>query len=123
MAEITDDAVWMPPDVAPLVGKEAVRSFYQGLFAQVELEGHLSPENQELHIFGDWAVFRGVVVGSVRPRGGGEPAVLSNKVVNVLRRDADGSWKHVWDIRRDADGSWKHVWDIWNSMPPPETTP
>jgi ketosteroid isomerase-like protein len=109
MAEITDDAVWMPPDVAPLVGKEAVRSFYQGLFAQVELEGHLSPENQELHIFGDWAVFRGVVVGSVRPRGGGEPTVLANKVVNVLRRDADGTWKHVWDI--------------WNSMPPPGTTP
>jgi len=27
MGEITDDAVWLPPDQAPLVGKPAIRSF------------------------------------------------------------------------------------------------
>lgn len=102
MAEIVDDAVWLPPDQKPIQGKEAIREFYEGLFSQVRLEGQLSPEDREVVIMGDWAIFRGVLVGTVTPMGGGEPAPLANKVVNLLRREPDGTWKHVWDI--------------WNSM-------
>jgi len=69
----------------------------------VTLAGTVSPDNQELQVFGDWAVFRGVLVGTVTPKGGGEPMPLANKFVNVLRRESDGSWKHVWDV--------------WNAMP------
>jgi len=98
MAEIVDDAVWMPPDQAPIVGKPAIRSFYEALFEQVTLAGTLSPDNQELQIFGDWAVLRGVLVGTVTPKAGGEPKPFANKFVNVLRREPDGAWKHVWDV-------------------------
>jgi uncharacterized protein (TIGR02246 family) len=103
MAEIAEDAVWLPPGEEPIEGKEAIRAFYEDLFSQVRLEGRLSPEHLEVHVMGDWAVLRGVLVGSVTPLGGGEPASLANKFVNVLRREPDGSWKHVWDI--------------WNPMP------
>ena len=103
MAEIVDDAVWLPPGQGPVEGKEAIREFYEGLFSRVRLEGRLSPEDREVVIMGDWAVFRGVLVGTVTPIEGGEPTPLANKVVNLLRREPDGTWRHVWDI--------------WNSMP------
>ena len=45
MAEIAEDAVWMPPNEGPLVGKEAIRTFHERLFSQVDLEGRLDPTN------------------------------------------------------------------------------
>jgi uncharacterized protein (TIGR02246 family) len=109
MAEIDDNAVWMPPDEVPLAGKDAIRSFYEGIFSQVDFEGKLDPNNQELRVFGDWAVFRAVLVGSATPSGGGEAIPIANKLVNLLRREPDGTWKHVWDI--------------WNAMPGPPSKP
>jgi uncharacterized protein (TIGR02246 family) len=104
MAEIAEDAVWMPPKEELLIGKEAIRAFYDRIFSQGGFEGGLDPDNQELHVFGDWAVFRAVLVGTATPSGGGEEYPVANKVVNLLRRGPDGTWKHVWDI--------------WNASPP-----
>lgn len=99
MREIADDAVWMVPDQTPLIGKEAVRTFYESLFIQGgKMKGRLSPDNQELIVKGDWAVFRAVLEGTVTPEDGGESFQFSNKFVNLLRKGPDGSWKHVWDI-------------------------
>jgi uncharacterized protein (TIGR02246 family) len=103
MAEIVEDAVWMPPNEEILVGKERIRAFYEELFSQSDFEGALDPNNQELQVFGDWAVFRSVLVGTATPPGGGEETPIANKLVNLLHREPDGTWKHVWDI--------------WNSSP------
>jgi uncharacterized protein (TIGR02246 family) len=98
MAEIAEDAVWMPPNEETLIGKERIRAFYEELFSQSDFEGGLDPNNQELHVFGDWAVFRSVLVGFATPPGGGEATPIANKLVNLLHREPDGTWKHVWDI-------------------------
>jgi ketosteroid isomerase-like protein len=75
-----------------------LRGFYEELFSQSDFEGGLDPNNQELHVFGDWAVFRSVLVGFATPPGGGEATPIANKLVNLLHREPDGTWKHVWDI-------------------------
>lgn len=103
MAEIAEDAVWMPPNEGILIGRERIRAFYEELFSHSDFEGGLDPNNQELHVFGDWAVFRSVLVGIATPPGGGEATPIANKLVNLLHREPDGTWKHVWDI--------------WNSSP------
>jgi len=112
MAEIVDDAVWMPPDQATIVGKPAIQAFYEALFEQVTLAGTLSPDNQELQVFGDSAVLRGVLVGTVTPKAGGEPMPFANKFVNVLRRESDGSWKHVWDVWNAMHGCHVSLYDV-----------
>ena len=47
----------------------------------------------EVKIAGDWAFEWGTYSGTVKPVGGGEPVQTTGKVMRVLKKDPDGSWK------------------------------
>jgi len=60
----------------------------------------------------DWAILRGVLVGMVTPIRGGESTPLANKVMNLLLRERDGTWKHVWDIWNPKPLGWYVMTDL-----------
>lgn len=48
---------------------------------------------EEITILGDYAYEWGVFHGSARPRVGGPTFTYSGKLLRILRRQADGTWK------------------------------
>ena len=48
---------------------------------------------QEVKVLGDHAFQWGTYHDSVRPRTGGEPVRTAGKLMRILQRQSDGSWK------------------------------
>ena len=48
-----DDAVRMPPNAAPVIGKEAIRASFQATFEQ--FDGNITLSLAEVEVAGDWA--------------------------------------------------------------------
>ena len=88
----TDDAVLLPPDHAPVHGRQAIGEFWrQGTDSGLEV--------RTLRVEVDGSV--GYLVGQYNlPETEEEPA---------------DSGKYVMCLRRQRDGSWKLAADIWNS--------
>jgi uncharacterized protein (TIGR02246 family) len=87
----TEDVVSMPPDLPALVGKDALRAYYEDAFSQISIEKlEMTPE--EIHVAGDWAFSRGKFEETVVPSAG-DPFDVVGKFLFILHREADGSWK------------------------------
>jgi uncharacterized protein (TIGR02246 family) len=100
----TDDGVWMPPNLEPLVGKEAWWSWAQQWWDQSSVE-QLSVSLEEIVVAGDWAFERHSETHVIIPKASGEPSQLY--------------FKGVWILQRQDDGSWQIARYIWNSSPAP----
>ena len=100
----TDDGIWMPPNMAPLVGKEAWWSFVQDWWDQSVVE-QMNVSHEEIVVVGDWAYERHNETQLVIPKAGGEPS--------------QHYFKGVWILQRQDDGSWKIARYIWNFSPAP----
>ena len=88
----TEDAVQMPPNMPALVGKDAIRDFFQSFFEQKDFEGGGLIE--EVVVCGDWAFVRGTYAFTITTKAGGEPIRDSGKWVAFNKRQPDGSWKY-----------------------------
>ncbi|NOR12305.1 MAG: DUF4440 domain-containing protein [Candidatus Aminicenantes bacterium] len=89
MATIADDAVYMPPGVPALIGKEAIRNWYD--FEATSFKATIFSDEIEVH--GDWAFSRAHWKGSWIQKDSGETTQMESKTVNIFRRQPDGSWK------------------------------
>lgn len=102
---ISDDAVMMPPGVAPTRGREQIE---KGLSRMAEamrgvevLEYVLDFE--EVVVCGDYAFEWGHIRGAMRAREEGAEAQRSTyKVMRILRREPGGEWKVHRSIWNDA---------------------
>jgi len=91
LASYTDDVVSMPPDLPVMVGKDALRAYYQEVFSQLSIE-NLEMTADETHVAGDWAFSRGRFEETVTPAAGDAFDVVG-KYLFIFHREADGSWK------------------------------
>lgn len=103
----TDDVVLLPPGRPPVVGKKALRSFYQGLVdknpdAQVLA---YSEEWDEVRIVGDFAFQWGTITERTKAS---VTAAESSSAVHAMRM-----------LARQPDGSWKIARFMWNAAPAP----
>jgi uncharacterized protein (TIGR02246 family) len=100
-----DGAIWMPPNGAAIVGKEAILASIQLSFDQSVPEYVFSSE--EVEVAGDWAFDRGTYKATITPKAEGEATQDVGKYLDIFQRQSDGSWKYLYGI--------------WNSdNPPPE---
>ena len=95
----TDDAVRIPPNKPPLVGKETIRSLFQEQLDQftVQNEGVIV----DLKVSGDLAFFRGSWTSIITPKTGGESLKENGSFVQVVQKQPDGSWKAICNIVSD----------------------
>jgi len=91
LACYSDDVVSMPPDLPAIVGKDALRAYYEEAFSQLSIES-LEMTAAETHVAGDWAFSRGKFEETVTPSGGDAFDVVG-KYLFIFHREADGSWK------------------------------
>jgi len=101
---VTDDVLVLPPNQAPLHGKQGVGDFLRGALeiATFDITAH-PPE--ELVVSGDWAYLRYRVQMTVHLKSGGASSQLDRKYLDIWRREADGIWKchrHMWNDNPEA---------------------
>ena len=96
MALWTDDAVLMPPTSLAVIGKEAIRSRVERIFAMYTIEIRCAVE--DIQVAGDWAYVRNSCEEADTPKDGSETRSLEESIVFIFQRQADGSWKIATEI-------------------------
>jgi uncharacterized protein (TIGR02246 family) len=92
MSQWTDDFVLLQPAGPILRGRSTIAEAFRGVESSVEiLESVL--DIQEVKVLGDHAFQWGTYRYSLRPRTGGEAVRTSGKLMRILQRQPDGSWK------------------------------
>jgi uncharacterized protein (TIGR02246 family) len=94
----TTDAVLMPPGELNVIGQQAIRAWHEKAWKGTKYQ--CSGTVDEVQVFGDWVLVRGTFSGVLTPASGA-PQRDSGKFLNVVRRQADGSWKiarAIWNL-------------------------
>ena len=92
----TDDALLMAPDQPTLKGKAAVQAYYQHIFD--EYETRLKSYYEEVKVSGQIGYGRGFAEVALIPKRGGQTLMSTAKYINIMKREADGTWKTTHDI-------------------------
>lgn len=104
----SDDATIFPPDAAPIVGKQAIRSYVAGAFASPDFSIDWKTDKVVVAASGDMAYSTGSDVFTFRTS---DHKLMTEHANGVV----------VW--KKQTDGSWKAAIDIWNADGPPTPTP
>lgn len=89
------DAAVIPPGMPAVEGKDTIRQWIQKELEESSLEGGKFVPGP-LKISNGWAVRRFSIAGKRVPKKGGEAVSVDNKYLDVLQKQADGSWKFVY---------------------------
>jgi ketosteroid isomerase-like protein len=90
------DGIRMDPNQPASAGTAAIRATLEKSYAQ-------STENarnviDDVRVAGAYAMAKGTFEGTSTPKAGGTAAPVKGKFVTLYERQANGSWKAVWDI-------------------------
>ena len=90
------DAVRMDPNQLSSAGTAAIRASLEKSYAQTT--ENIRNVIDDVRVTGGFAVAKGTFEGTTTPKAGGTAAPVKGKFVTLYERQADGSWKGVWDI-------------------------
>jgi uncharacterized protein (TIGR02246 family) len=90
MSLIADDAIWMPPNEPVIVGKEAIRNWYNEF---KDTSFNVNVTSDELKLCGDWAYERATWTGTLTSKATGETTQIKATDMYIHQRQPDGSWK------------------------------
>lgn len=93
MALYAQDAVFMPQNSVPAVGRDAVRQAYQQVFAAIKLNIRFTIDEIR-PLSRDWAFARTRSNGTATPLASTQPGgAEGNQEIFLLHREADGKWR------------------------------
>ena len=91
MSQWTDDFVLLPAAGPIMRGRHAIAEVFRGVESPEIVDSVL--DIQEVKVLGDYAYLWGTYYYTVRPHGAGETIRTSGKIMRILQRQSDGSWK------------------------------
>jgi uncharacterized protein (TIGR02246 family) len=91
MSQWTDDFVLLPPAGPIMRGRAVIAKAFEDVESPEIVDYAL--DIQEVTVLGDHAFEWGTYHYTVRPRGRGEPVRTSGKLMRILQRQPDRSWK------------------------------
>ena len=98
-ALFTPDAVSLSPGKPDETGREAIQAAVQAQTDRASLSISMV-SSREMEIANDWAYVWATYTGTTTPRSGDTPSeIISGRIVNILKRQPDGSWKIFIHIR------------------------
>jgi uncharacterized protein (TIGR02246 family) len=91
----TEDGVLLAPGRMPIIGTEALKAHLEEEAEATKAYRIAKYEQQwkEIKIVGDWAFEWGFFDGEAQPESGGQPIKQKAKMMRILKRQKDGSWK------------------------------
>ncbi len=94
-----DDIVRFPPDAPVVKGKKAVEEMYRSGFELFTVEAEWPVEGTEEIIVADgWAFHMSEYIEWFTPKAGGDKIEEEGKVIVILQKQTDGSWKFAREI-------------------------
>jgi uncharacterized protein (TIGR02246 family) len=102
MALYADEAVLMPQDQPPVVGREAIRSLYDAVLPRFDFRSHTTV--MEVDAAGDLGYIWSSYALTATPKAGGRPVKSAGKSVFIVRRQAGGAWK-ITRLIDNSDGA------------------
>jgi uncharacterized protein (TIGR02246 family) len=99
----TEDGILLEPGRAPVIGKEALEAYMEAE-AKISKTYTITKYEQEwteIRVIGDWAFEWGFFNGEAQPVTGGQPIKQKAKMLRILKRQEDGSWKCARAIYHD----------------------
>jgi len=90
------DGIRMDPNQPASVGSAAIRATLEKAYAQAT--DNVRDVVDDVRVAGGFAVAKGTFEGTSTPKAGGAAAPVKGKFVTLYERQANGSWKAVWDI-------------------------
>lgn len=106
VALIADDAVFMPPRTGALVSRDVIQDWYKDIQTRNHFAINILTESTEIHE--EFAFQRVVWKGTITSKQGDDPFHHNAMCLNVLRKQADGSWKIwkcIWNRNRNEAAS------------------
>jgi len=95
-AYFTEDAVLMAPNSQKKIGSAAVEAYYQEIFDSYHTA--LKSGYEQVTVDGDLAFGRGFAKVALYSKSSSDTLYSTSKYLNILERQADGSWKTTHDI-------------------------
>ncbi len=95
LRNFSDDVVYMPTNQVTLRGKEAVRQWAHGM-SQYDLKEDISIE--KITVSGDLAFSLFTYSFQETPKSGGNTMHYNGRIIQILERQGDGSWKIKYHI-------------------------
>jgi uncharacterized protein (TIGR02246 family) len=92
-----DNAIRMEPDNPYIIGKENIRKFFEGSFELFSINVAIYGDT-EIQVAKDMAFSRGTYTLSLVPKEAGPTINIDGKWLDILKRQADGSWKIYIDM-------------------------
>lgn len=89
---VTDDVVFLPSSMPPIMGKEGVEKLYRAFFPQYREIRH-EAIIEEVRIASEWAFLWGTDELRLIPESGGTDIHMKGKGLSILKRQSDGSWR------------------------------
>ena len=96
LSVLADDALFMPPGLAPRGGAE-LRAWLSDFVSSVRVEW-LDFQSHDVEVRGDLGYHTYAYTWRVTPRAGGNASTSGGKGLHILRRQSDGSWKIAREI-------------------------
>ncbi len=96
LSYFTEDAVSIPQNEPPLVGKDQIRIWIKAMSDQVTFD--MDVTNEEVEVAGDWAFSRGTYTLTLTPKESGRSDIIDGRYITILTRQPDGSWKRYREI-------------------------
>jgi len=87
-----DDGMQMAPDAPPRAGKEQIRAAMLPTF-DLFIMSSMVINIGEVRVLGDQAYSHGTYTFDMAPKEGGETSSYSGKFLDIVVKQADGSWK------------------------------
>jgi ketosteroid isomerase-like protein len=97
---VTDDVVFDSPYRPAAIGKDAIRSLCEVVFERFDYDATYPTD--ELVVDRSWAFDRGTWIEKRTAKEGGEQTQVSFGILQVYRRQDDGSWKlarSIWNTK------------------------
>ena len=91
LATHSEEVIFMPPGEKTLYSKDAARARFTPMFELFNLK--IAPSIDEVEVSGDLSFVRYSYSLQVTPKAEGEKMELNGKVIFILKRKSDGSWK------------------------------
>lgn len=92
-----DNGIRMEPDRPSIIGKENIRKYFEIPFELFSTNVSIYGDT-EIQVNNDMAFGRGTYTLSLTPKDGGPTTTIDGKWIDILKRQADGSWKIYIDM-------------------------
>ena len=106
-----EDGMLMPPNAAAVVGRDSIRRWAEDFFSSYSIRFMITSE--EIQVSGDLAVRRFTASGTYTSSRDGEITEFDQKYLDILRRQADGTWRishHAWSSNNYLPSVWDDDW-------------